>query len=99
MDFHDIFTLEYALRIYSSDKPSRYIFSFYGLIDIIAFLPTYLSLFLAGAHYLVVIRAFRLQSFRILKPSRFTSEGNILRNALKIVYIKSPYSWQASLHW
>jgi len=78
------FTLEYAVRIYSSDKPSKYIFSFYGLIDIIAFLPTYLSLFLAGAHYLVVIRAFRLlRVFRILKLSRFTSEGNILRNALK----------------
>lgn len=82
--FTVFFTIEYALRIYSAHKPLRYIFSFYGLIDLIAFLPTYISLLFAGAQYLVVIRAFRLlRVFRILKLSRFTSEGNILRNALK----------------
>src|SRR5690606_12950995 len=61
-----------------------YIFSFYGLIDLIAFLPTYLSFFLAGTQFLVVIRAFRLlRVFRILKLSRFLSEGNILKQALQ----------------
>jgi len=82
--FTVIFTIEYLLRIYSSRRPLRYIFSFYGLIDLIAFLPGYLSLFLAGGQYLVVVRAFRLlRVFRILKLSRFLYEGNILRTALK----------------
>lgn len=78
------FTLEYLLRIYAIDKPKRYVFSFYGLIDLIAFLPTYLSFFFAGTHFLVVVRAFRLlRVFRILKLSRFLSEGNILKEALQ----------------
>lgn len=78
------FTIEYALRIYAIDKPRRYIFSFYGFIDLIAFLPTYLSFFFAGTQFLVVVRAFRLlRVFRILKLNRFLSEGNILKNALQ----------------
>jgi voltage-gated potassium channel len=82
--FTVLFTLEYALRIYSSHKPLKYIFSFYGFIDLIAVLPTYISLFFTGTHYLVVMRAFRLlRVFRILKLSRFMSEGNVLKNALK----------------
>jgi voltage-gated potassium channel len=82
--FTILFTLEYAVRIYSSDKPFKYIFSFYGLIDLIAIVPTYISLFFVGTHYLIVIRAFRLlRVFRILKLSRFMSEGNVLKNALK----------------
>jgi len=94
--FTILFSLEYMLRIYSSPKPVRYIFSFYGFIDLIAFLPTYISLFLAGWQYLVVIRAFRLlRIFRILKLNRYTTEGSILKNALKsskykiIVFISS----------
>ncbi|WP_134090469.1 ion transporter [Olivibacter sp. XZL3] len=82
--FTVLFTLEYALRVYSSPKPIKYIFSFYGLVDLISFIPTYLSLLLAGAQYLIVIRSIRLlRIFRILKLSRFMYEGNILRNALK----------------
>jgi voltage-gated potassium channel len=82
--FTVLFTLEYLLRIYSSHKPLKYIFSFYGLIDLITFIPTYLSLFFVGAQYLVVIRAFRLlRVFRILKLTRFMYEGNILKTALK----------------
>lgn len=78
------FTIEYALRIYAIEKPKRYIFSFYGLIDLVAFVPTYLSLFFAGTQFLVVVRAFRLlRIFRILKLSRFLSEGNILKQALQ----------------
>lgn len=78
------FTLEYILRIYSSRKPLSYIFSFYGLIDVLAFLPAYLSLFFPGTQYLVVIRALRLlRVFRILKLSRFLSEGKVLRSALR----------------
>jgi voltage-gated potassium channel len=82
--FTALFTVEYILRIYSSEKPLSYIFSFYGFVDLIAVLPTYLSLFFVGTHYLVVIRAFRLlRIFRILKLSRFMSEGNVLKSALK----------------
>jgi len=79
-----LFTAEYLLRIYVISKPKQYIFSFYGLVDLIAFLPTYLSFFLAGTQFLVVVRAFRLlRVFRILKLSRFLSEGNILKQALQ----------------
>ena len=78
------FTLEYGLRIYAIEKPRRYIFSFYGLIDLIAFVPSYLSFIMAGTQFLVVVRAFRLlRIFRILKLSRFLSEGNILKQALQ----------------
>ncbi|MGN7203453.1 ion transporter [Pedobacter sp. SAFR-022] len=78
------FTIEYALRIYVINRPKQYIFSFYGLVDLVAFLPTYLSFFLAGTQFLVVVRAFRLlRVFRILKLSRFLSEGNILKQALQ----------------
>ncbi len=78
------FTVEYAIRVYSSRSPLRYIFSFYGLIDLISIIPTYLSLFIPGIQYLVVVRSFRLlRVFRILKLSRFLLEGTILRDALK----------------
>lgn len=79
-----LFTLEYVLRIYVMNRPRQYIFSFYGLVDLVAFLPTYLSFFFAGTQFLVVVRAFRLlRVFRILKLSRFLSEGNILKQALQ----------------
>ena len=94
--FTVLFTIEYVLRIYSSHKPLKYIFSFYGLIDLLSFIPTYLSLFFAGLQYLMVIRAFRLlRVFRILKLNRYLDQGNILKNALKssshkiIVFISS----------
>ncbi|RYG54812.1 MAG: ion transporter [Chitinophagaceae bacterium] len=78
------FTLEYILRVYSSPKPARYIFSFYGFIDLISFLPTYIGLLYGGAQYIIVVRALRLlRIFRILKLSRFLYEGNVLINALK----------------
>jgi voltage-gated potassium channel len=82
--FTACFTIEYILRVYSSPKPAKYIFSFYGLIDLIAFIPSYISLLYAGTQYLVVIRALRLlRIFRILKLSRFLYEGNVLINALR----------------
>lgn len=94
--FTILFTIEYILRVYSSYKPLKYIFSFYGLIDLISFIPNYLSFFFAGVQYLMVIRAFRLlRIFRILKLSRYLDQGNILKNALKasshkiIVFIAS----------
>ncbi len=79
-----IFTLEYALRIYITRHPHKYIFSFYGIIDLLSVLPTYLSLVLFGSQYLIVIRAIRLlRIFRILKFTRYTSASQILVQSLK----------------
>jgi voltage-gated potassium channel len=78
------FSIEYLLRIWISDKPLKYIFSLWGVIDLLSILPTYLSFFLVGYHYLLVVRIFRLlRIFRILKLVRFNSEAQVLLNALK----------------
>lgn len=79
-----VFTLEYILRIMVVKKPLSYIFSFYGIIDLLSVLPTYLGIFLVGTRSLVVIRALRLlRIFRILKLSRYTTEGTIIIRALR----------------
>lgn len=76
-----IFTIEYILRLLIVKKPLRYIFSFYGIIDFLAVIPTYLSILIAGSQSLVVIRILRLlRVFRILKLTRYTQAGrNLLR--------------------
>ncbi len=80
-----IFTIEYFLRIWISARPFRYIFSFWGLVDLLSILPTYLSLLFGGYHYLLLVRIFRLlRVFRIFKLARFSSEAKILREALKL---------------
>ena len=79
-----IFTLEYVARIWTHPKPLRYIFSFYGVIDFLAIIPTYLDLIFTGAMGFAVIRALRLlRIFRILKITRYSREGNIIIAALK----------------
>lgn len=79
-----LFTLEYLLRIWSSKTPFRYIFSFWGVIDLLSILPTYLELIDFGFHYLLAIRIFRLlRVFRILKLVRFNREAQLLLLALK----------------
>ena len=79
-----LFTLEYGLRIFSIRKPLKYIFSFYGVVDLLAILPTYLSLIFAGSQYLGTIRALRLlRIFRILKLARYLSQSRLLIGALK----------------
>jgi voltage-gated potassium channel len=78
-----IFTIEYLLRIAIVRKPIRYIFSFYGIIDFLSVIPTYLGLFILGSHHLVVIRILRmLRIFRILKLTRYTQAGRTLARAL-----------------
>ena len=78
------FTVEYFLRIYSIERPWKYITSFYGIVDLMSILPTYLSLFLPGTHYLVTIRALRLlRVFRILKLANYLTESTLLVTALK----------------
>jgi voltage-gated potassium channel len=77
------FTLEYLLRILSINKPIKYIFSFYGIIDLIAILPMYLSFILAGASVLTVVRAIKLlRLFKILKHPKFSSQSIHLKEAL-----------------
>ncbi len=79
-----IFTLEYALRIWIVRKSARYIFSFYGIVDFLAILPSYLGLFLVGFHGLTVIRGIRLlRIFRILKLNRYSRESRMLIESLK----------------
>jgi voltage-gated potassium channel len=77
------FTLEYILRIISIKKPLKYIFSFYGIIDLIATLPMYFSLFFVGTSVLTVVRALRLlRLFKILKHPKFSSQSTHLKEAL-----------------
>jgi voltage-gated potassium channel len=79
-----VFTVEYLLRIWISPQPFRYILSFWGIIDLLSILPTYLSLVLSGYHYLLIVRIFRLlRVFRILKLARFNKEAQMLIDALK----------------
>lgn len=74
-----LFTVEYLARIYVVKKPAQYIFSFYGMIDLLAILPSYLGLFMAGGQDLIVIRAIRLlRIFRILKLTRYTRAGRYI---------------------
>ncbi|MER2998288.1 ion transporter [Pontibacter populi] len=82
--FTILFTIEYLLRIYSSPKPLKYIFSFFGLVDLISIIPTYISLFIVGAQYLLVVRVLRLLRIaRIFKLTHFINEGQVLSRALK----------------
>lgn len=77
------FTIEYILRIFSINKPFNYIFSFYGIIDLLAILPMYTSLFFTGSNILTVIRALRLlRLFKILNNPQFTSQSLKLKRAL-----------------
>lgn len=83
------FTIEYIFRIVISRFPRKYIFSFYGIIDLLAVIPTYLSLIFTGAQGLIVIRAIRLlRVFRILKLTRYTNEGAIIMKALRASRVK-----------
>lgn len=78
-----IFSAEYILRIAIVKKPFNYIFSFYGVIDFLSVIPTYLSLIIVGSHSLVVIRVLRLlRVFRILKLTRYTQAGRTLARAI-----------------
>nr|WP_319997986.1 ion transporter [uncultured Draconibacterium sp.] len=78
-----IFSIEYFLRVAIVKKPLRYIFSFYGIIDLLSVLPTYIGLVVVGSHSLVVIRILRLlRVFRILKLTRYTEAGRSLAKAL-----------------
>ena len=79
-----LFSIEYILRIISVKNPKTYIFSFYGIIDLLSTIPKYISLFVLGTHSLIAIRALRLlRVFRILKLTRFIGESANFGKALK----------------
>lgn len=82
--FTVLFTIEYVLRLIAVRRPLHYALSFFGVVDLLAILPTYLSLLLPGAQALLVVRALRLlRVFRILKLSHFIGEAQVLRLALR----------------
>jgi len=79
-----LFSIEYILRIVAIKKPFRYIFSFYGIIDLLSTLPKYLSFVIVGSHNLAALRALRLlRVFRILKLTRYVGASNRLIIALR----------------
>ncbi len=78
-----VFTIEYILRIYVVNKPWKYIFSLYGIIDLLAILPGFAFFIFSGGQNLIVIRAIRiLRIFRIFKLSRYTLAGRTLVMAI-----------------
>ncbi|MHC2992428.1 ion transporter [Pontibacter sp. HJ8] len=82
--FTVLFTIEYLLRLYSTVRPLKYAFSFFGIIDFLAIVPTYLSLIIVGSQYLLVIRVFRLLRIaRIFKLTQFVNEGHVLSKAIR----------------
>lgn len=81
--FTVLFSIEYVLRILAVRRPVRYIFSFFGLVDMLAILPTFVALFVPAAASLLTVRILRmLRVFRILKLVSFLSEAHVLRLAL-----------------
>ncbi|MFH6935505.1 ion transporter [Flavobacterium sp. YO12] len=78
------FTIEYILRIISIQKPVRYVFSFYGVIDLLAVLPMYLSIFFPGASVLSVVRALRFfRLFKILHIPQISHQSAQLKDAIE----------------
>ncbi|WP_341661887.1 ion transporter [Vibrio sp.] len=81
--FTALFSIEYLLRLYCSPKPSAYAKSFYGVVDLLAILPTYLAFFFPGASFMGVIRLLRvMRIFRVLKLVRYLQDSNILLRSL-----------------
>ena len=82
--FTIIFTIEYVLRVWIVKNKRHYIYSFYGIIDLLSIIPTYLSLVMTGAQVLLVRRSVRLiRVFRVFKLARFVGEGQVLMSALR----------------
>ena len=82
--FTILFTAEYLLRMAVVSSPGRYARSFYGIVDLLAILPTYLSILITGSQALLVIRALRiLRVFRVLKLGEYLEEAGYLQHALR----------------
>jgi len=82
--FTVLFSIEYFLRLLCIGRPIRYATSFFGVVDLLAIVPTYLDFLLPGSHYLIVIRVLRvLRVFRVLKLVQYLGEANLLIQALR----------------
>ncbi|AAZ18792.1 probable potassium channel, VIC family [Psychrobacter arcticus 273-4] len=82
--FTILFTIEYMLRLFSAPNRFRYVFSFFGIVDLLSVLPSYLSLMFVGVQYLLVIRILRiLRIFRVLKLEAYMQQAGFLASALK----------------
>lgn len=79
-----VFSLEYLLRLYSARRRFRYVRSFFGFVDLISIVPTYLSILIPGSQYLTVIRVIRvIRVFRVLKLVKYVAEADLILSALK----------------
>lgn len=82
--FTILFTIEYIARLLSVKKPLKYVFSFFGIVDLLSILPTFLGIFVQGTGSLMVVRILRLlRVFRVLKLIGFLKEAKVLVNALQ----------------
>ena len=78
-----LFTVEYVVRLLCVRKPAKYASSFYGIVDLLAIIPTYLSVVFQGSQSLLVIRSIRLlRVFRVLKLTHYLGEAHVLKTAL-----------------
>ena len=82
--FTILFTVEYILRLFSAPNRLRYMFSFFGIVDLLSVLPSYLSLLFGGVQYLIVVRVLRtLRIFHVLKLKAYMQQAGFLAAALK----------------
>ena len=82
--FTILFTIEYLLRLFSVGRPLKYATSFFGIVDLLAILPTYFSILFPGSQYMLVIRILRvLRIFRVFKLVQYLSEARLLAQALR----------------
>lgn len=78
------FSIEYIARIYAARRRWAYIFSFYGLVDLVSILPLYIGLLLPDANYLVAVRTLRMMRiFRVLKLVRYANDAGVMTRALR----------------
>lgn len=81
--FTIVFTIEYVVRLLTVTRPASYAFSFFGIIDLLAVMPTYIGLLVPGSRYLLTIRVLRLlRIFRVLKLVQYVAEASYLHQAL-----------------
>jgi voltage-gated potassium channel len=98
--FTILFTIEYILRLLCVQRPLAYATSFFGVVDLLAVIPTYLSFFVPGSQYLLSIRILRLlRIFRIFKLTEYLSEASIIRKAAGAAMKISVFSSRARSHY
>lgn len=84
-----LFTIEYCVRIYASLEKKKYIFSFFGLVDLFAVLPSYIAIAFSGAHYMLILRSVRLlRVFKVLQMGAFVRQGKFFSKAIRHSYEK-----------